>query len=145
VQASTITPTPPESSSHKLADPLASQSHPTPALSTCNERRDAEPTEKRQRHHAEPPINIEWLSSRMILGRPLNVTPVTSRVLARVSKTEPFTVRTLDAIHPEAAIRLRARGNIDTVLTIDKQFRAGREHHAIPLAALPEVNQAEDT
>lgn len=76
---------------------------------------------------------------------PLKVTPVASGVLDLVSKTDPFTVRTLDAIHPEAAIRFRARGSIDTVLTFDKQLRAGCEHHAIPLAAVPEANQAEVT
>jgi predicted nucleic acid-binding protein len=54
--------------------------------------------------------------------------------LNRAGRLEPTEVRTLDAIHLEAAIRLRSAATVAAVLTHDKQLRRGCEHHGIPLA-----------
>jgi hypothetical protein len=56
-------------------------------------------------------------------------------VLERVSRLPPMTVRTLDAIHLEAAVDLHTRGEIDAVLTYDHQLHGGCAHHAVPVQA----------
>jgi len=46
-----------------------------------------------------------------------------------------MTVRTLDAIHLEAAIALHQSGEIEAVLSYDDQLRAGCAHHVIRVDA----------
>lgn len=58
-----------------------------------------------------------------------------SSVLRRAAKLDPVEVRRLDAIHLDAAIQLKKRGTIDTVLTYDQQLQAGCAHHALPIEA----------
>jgi predicted nucleic acid-binding protein len=54
--------------------------------------------------------------------------------LNRAGRLEPVEVRTLDAIHLEAALWLRGAATIAAVLTHDKQLRRGCQHHGLPLA-----------
>ena len=60
---------------------------------------------------------------------------VDSATLQRASRLEPREVRSLDAIHLEAAIRLHERGDITAVLTYDHQLQAGSEHHGLAVQA----------
>lgn len=60
---------------------------------------------------------------------------VDSRSLKRAADLDPVEVRTLDAIHLDAALQLKRRGAIDAVLTYDQQFQAGCAHHGLPLEA----------
>lgn len=55
--------------------------------------------------------------------------------LQRASRVEPLEVRMLDAIHLDAALELRARGEIDAVLTYDRPLQAGCVHHGLPVQA----------
>lgn len=52
-------------------------------------------------------------------------------VLGRADRIEPHTVATLDAIHLATAVRLAEAGDVDAVLTYDKQFIVGARHHGI--------------
>jgi len=56
--------------------------------------------------------------------------------LRRASAIAPSTVRTLDAIHLQAAVELHKAGAIDAVLTFDHQLQAGCIHHGLRLAAI---------
>lgn len=58
-----------------------------------------------------------------------------SSVLKRAAKLDPVEVRTLDAIHLDAAIQLKARGAVDAVLTYDQQLQDGCAHHRLPVEA----------
>jgi predicted nucleic acid-binding protein len=58
-----------------------------------------------------------------------------SSALKRSAKLDPVNVRTLDAIHLDAALQLKSRGTIDAVLTYDEQLRAGCEHHGLAVEA----------
>lgn len=40
-------------------------------------------------------------------------------------------MRSLDAIHLEAAVGLNRDGKIEAVLTFDRQLRAGCDHHSL--------------
>jgi predicted nucleic acid-binding protein len=64
----------------------------------------------------------------------VQLTPLGHTNLSRAARLDPVEIRTLDAIHLEAAIRLRGAGTIAAVLTHDRQLRAGCQHHGIPLA-----------
>jgi uncharacterized protein len=61
--------------------------------------------------------------------------PVDSPSLHRASRVEPTTVRSLDAIHLEAALQLQQRSEIDAVVTYDHQLRAGCTHHGLAVHA----------
>lgn len=90
----------------------------------------------------EPALAVElrWLGRRedleqaVRLLRAVELTPLGHTNLSRAARLDPVDVRTLDAIHLEAAIRLRGAGTIAAVLTNDNQLRAGCQHHGIPLA-----------
>jgi predicted nucleic acid-binding protein len=60
---------------------------------------------------------------------------VDSDTLQRASRVEPSEVRSLDAIHLDAAIRLKEGGKIGSVLTYDHQLQAGCRHHGLDIAA----------
>lgn len=59
----------------------------------------------------------------------VRLVPLGSASLLRASRLEPLVVRSLDAIHLEAALRLSGRGEIDAVMTFDRQLQAGCAHH----------------
>jgi predicted nucleic acid-binding protein len=61
--------------------------------------------------------------------------PVDSPSLQRASRVEPTSVRSLDAIHLEAARQLQQRSEIDAVVTYDRQLHAGCTHHGLPARA----------
>jgi len=61
--------------------------------------------------------------------------PLTAASLERASTLEPLNVRSLDAIHLEAAVGLHAAGAISTVFTYDHQLQAGCEHHGLSVTA----------
>jgi predicted nucleic acid-binding protein len=58
-----------------------------------------------------------------------------SDALQRASRLEPMVVRSLDAIHLEAAVRLREGGEINGVVTYDQQLSAGCAHHGLAVHA----------
>lgn len=58
-----------------------------------------------------------------------------SPTLKRAAKLDPVEVRSLDAIHLDAAIQLRKRGAIDAVLTFDHQLQVGCAHHGMAVEA----------
>ncbi|MDO8185285.1 PIN domain-containing protein [Conexibacter sp. JD483] len=65
--------------------------------------------------------------------------PISSGALLRASCVKPAVVRTLDAIHLDAALVLREEHEIAAVLTFDRQLGRGCGHHELaveaPLAA----------
>lgn len=63
------------------------------------------------------------------------VAAVDSSSLDRASRVLPNVVRSLDAIHLDAALALRDRGEIDVVMTYDRQLQAGCAHHGLEVAA----------
>lgn len=60
---------------------------------------------------------------------------VDSAAMQRASRVAPSEVRSLDAIHLDAAIDLNGRGKIASVLTYDQQLQAGCRHHGLEIAA----------
>jgi len=60
---------------------------------------------------------------------------IDSDVLQRASRVEPSEVRSLDAIHLDAAIHLREQGKIGSILTYDHQLQAGCRHHGLEIVA----------
>ena len=65
----------------------------------------------------------------------INLTSVDAAALTRAAQLDPVEVRTLDAIHLDAAIQLRSRSAIDAVLTYDEQLQSGCVHHDLPVEA----------
>ena len=61
----------------------------------------------------------------------VNLVELNAPSLKRASSIPPMTVRTLDAIHLDAAVVLHNQGTIDAVLTFDKQLTEGCTHHGI--------------
>ncbi len=61
--------------------------------------------------------------------------PVDSPSIERASRVEPMTVRSLDAIHLEAALQLQQRTEIGAVVTYDHQLHAGCTHHGLAVHA----------
>ncbi|WP_026909417.1 type II toxin-antitoxin system VapC family toxin [Patulibacter minatonensis] len=61
--------------------------------------------------------------------------PVSAEILADAETIAPATVATLDAIHLATAQRLRALGQLDVVVTYDRQLARGAKHHGIPVLA----------
>lgn len=55
--------------------------------------------------------------------------------LDRASRIDPVEVRSLDAIHLDAAVTLAGRGEIAAVLTYDRQLEAGCAHHGLRVEA----------
>jgi hypothetical protein len=56
--------------------------------------------------------------------------------LRRAAAIPPSEVRTLDAIHLQAAVELHKEGTIEAALTFDHQLHAGCTHHDLRLAAI---------
>jgi uncharacterized protein len=75
--------------------------------------------------------HLEAAADRILAS--VRVTPITDATIQRTSRLEPVDVRTLDAIHLEAAIELHRTRTIASVLTHDEQLKHGCAHHGIPL------------
>ena len=56
---------------------------------------------------------------------------IDSASLQRASRLEPMVVRSLDAIHLEAAVQLREGREINGVVTYDQQLSTGCAHHGL--------------
>lgn len=69
-----------------------------------------------------------------LLGR-IGLVDVERAVLERASRLGPLEVRSLDAIHLDAAVVLAGRGEIAAVLTYDRQLQAGCAHHGLAIEA----------
>ncbi len=57
--------------------------------------------------------------------------PLDESILAAAETVPPSTIATLDAIHLATAVRLAKAGELDALMTYDKQLTAGAEHHGI--------------
>jgi hypothetical protein len=55
--------------------------------------------------------------------------------LERASRLPPSEVRSLDAIHLDAAVELLDAGEIAAVMTFDGQLQRGCEHHQLGVEA----------
>jgi predicted nucleic acid-binding protein len=75
---------------------------------------------------------LESQADRMLST--IDLTPITSATIDRASRLDPIELRSLDALHLDAAIELHRGGKIDAVLTHDDRLRAACAHHRIPLA-----------
>lgn len=73
-------------------------------------------------------------AAERLLGA-LRLAPVDSPSLQRASAIEPWAVRSLDAIHLQAAVRLKERASIAGVLTYDHQLQAGCTHNGLAVYA----------
>ena len=60
---------------------------------------------------------------------------IDSATMQRASRVEPSEVRSLDAIHLDAALVLNQQGKIASVLTYDNQLQAGCRHHGLNVTA----------
>jgi predicted nucleic acid-binding protein len=76
--------------------------------------------------------DLEAAAEHLLSG--LNFVSLGRDEIRRAARLDPCEVRTLDAIHLEAAIRLHDSGTIGAVLTHDRQLRTGCDLHRIPLA-----------
>jgi predicted nucleic acid-binding protein len=65
----------------------------------------------------------------------ISLLDVDRTVLDRASWLDPVDVRSLDAIHLDAAVVLAGRGEIATVMTYDRQLEAGCAHHNLDVDA----------
>lgn len=61
----------------------------------------------------------------------VQLVPLARAELEAASRLEPFTVRSLDAVHLQAAVSLNEQDLVDSVLTFDRQLIAGCEHHGL--------------
>jgi uncharacterized protein len=61
--------------------------------------------------------------------------PLDRPTLERASRLPPSEVRSLDAIHLDAAVELRDAGEIAAVMTFDGQLQRGCEHHQLGVEA----------
>jgi uncharacterized protein len=61
--------------------------------------------------------------------------PIDSASLQRASRLAPTVVRSLDAIHLEAALQLHNRDEINGIMTYDRQLQDGCAHHGLTVHA----------
>lgn len=87
-------------------------------------------------------VELRRLATRENLTEPaesllsaLSLLPVDSVSLQRASRLEPAEVRSLDAIHLDAATQLSRRNEIASVLTYDRQLQTGCQHHRLSVIA----------
>lgn len=57
--------------------------------------------------------------------------PLGRRIITTAEMLTPSTVATLDAIHLATAVRLSQAGELDALMTYDKQLAAGASEHGI--------------
>ena len=67
--------------------------------------------------------NLEAIAERLLSG--VRTVAVNAASLERASRLQPSEVRTLDAIHLDAAVELHGRSEVAAVLTYDHQVRPG--------------------
>ncbi len=77
--------------------------------------------------------NLEAIAERMLSG--IRTLAVDTASLERASRLKPPEVRTLDAIHLDAALELHGRSEVVAVLTYDRQLQTGCVHHGLPIEA----------
>ena len=80
--------------------------------------------------------NLEAIAERLLSG--VRTVAVDAAALERASRLQPSEVRTLDAIHLDAAVELYGRSEVAAVLTYDRQVQTGCAHHGLPIEA-PDV------
>ena len=61
----------------------------------------------------------------------ISLIPLDEQILAAAETLTPPTVATLDAIHLATAIRLSTTGELDALMTYDKQLAVGAREHGI--------------
>jgi predicted nucleic acid-binding protein len=61
----------------------------------------------------------------------ISLIPLDEQILAVAETLTPSTVATLDAIHLATAIRLSTAGELDALMTYDKQLANGAREHGI--------------
>ena len=61
----------------------------------------------------------------------ISLIPLDEEILTTVETIRPTTVATLDAIHLATAVRLADQGELDALMTYDKQLAAGAKEHGI--------------
>jgi uncharacterized protein len=61
----------------------------------------------------------------------ISLIPLDEQILTAAETLTPSTVATLDAIHLATAIRLSTTGELDALMTYDKQLAAGAREHGI--------------
>jgi predicted nucleic acid-binding protein len=57
--------------------------------------------------------------------------PIGRRIVLDAEQLQPTAVATLDAIHLATAVRLHQAGELDALMTYDKQLAAGAREHGI--------------
>jgi predicted nucleic acid-binding protein len=61
----------------------------------------------------------------------ISLIPLDDQILSAAETLTPSTVATLDAIHLATAIRLSTAGELDALMTYDKQLADGAREHGI--------------
>ena len=61
----------------------------------------------------------------------ISLVPLDQEILATAETLTPATVATLDAIHLATAVRLAQAGELDALMTYDKQLANGAREHGI--------------
>lgn len=77
--------------------------------------------------------NVEAAAERMLPG--VRTVAVDTASLERASRLRPPEVRTLDAIHLDAAVELHGRSEVAAVLTYDRQLQTACAHHGLPITS----------
>ena len=65
----------------------------------------------------------------------ISLIPLDEQVLTDAETLTPSTVATLDAIHLATAVRLSKAGELDALMTYDKQLAAGARDHGLEVLA----------
>lgn len=65
----------------------------------------------------------------------ISLVPLDEHILTAAETLTPSTVATLDAIHLATALHLSAAGELDALMTYDKQLAIGAREHGIEVLA----------
>ena len=76
-------------------------------------------------------LRRELLDRANILLTDISLIPMDDQILTTAGTLTPPAVGTLDAIHLATAIRLSRAGELDALMTYDKQLAAGAKEHGI--------------
>jgi len=68
-------------------------------------------------------------SSQLLAG--LALVPIDEAILGAAESIEPPSVATLDAIHLVTALRLRAAGGVEAIMTFDRRLAEGAHEHGL--------------
>lgn len=71
---------------------------------------------------------VELLSGNVLI-------PLDEEILTAAKTIAPPTVATLDAIHLATAVSLSNAGNLDALMTYDKQLASGAREHGLEVLA----------